>query len=303
MAKEIQKELKKQGLLKEKVAADSLFPWVRSAIVEAGIKLVEGGLDMLHEAVETKTVDEINCMRMSGAMVDTAYAALMEKMRPGLRENEVASIIQEALWKNGCENTGLPAVGPGPNTAPNHIGRSPTDRIIQAGDLIYMDIWGVTYMGYRSCYYRTFKVGTKPTAKEKELYKLTYDYLYDAVNLMKDGVEVATIAKAFPPASAWGLDDERIAVINAMGHNIGLMQYSPPFIARLYLPNYKKERPVLKEGMTIAMETWAGTPGYAGCRIESTYLITKKGWENLYCMPDEEILIPPGSLYDWSFSS
>ena len=234
----------------------------------------------------------------AGAIVDIAFAAVMEKMRAGMRENEVASIVMEAMWKNGPEGIGLPAVRSGPNTAPNHIGRSPTDRIIQPGDVVFMDLWGVAYMGYRSCYYRTFKVGTRPTEKEKDLYKKAYDYLYNAVEIFKAGVEVAEVARAFPPASAWGLNDERIAVINAMIHNIGLVQYMPPFIARLYIPYYEKEHPVLEEGMTLAAETWAGEPGVVGCRIENIYLVTKNGCENLYCMPDEEILVPPGSVYD-----
>ena len=297
VAKEIYEELKKRGLAKEKIAAESLFPWIRAPLQDLGIKPV-GALDIVFEAMRTKTQDEIACMKMSGAIVDIGFAAVMEKMRVGMRENEVASLVMEAIWKNGCEGTGLPAVRSGPNTAPNHIGRSPTDRIIQPGDLVYMDLWGVQYMGYRSCYYRTFKVGMKPTQKEKDLYKKTYDYLYNAVEVMKAGVEVAEVAKAFPPASVWGLDDERIAVINAMMHNIGLVQYMPPFIARLYIPYYEKEHPVLEEGITIAAETWAGEPSVGGCRVENIYLITKNGCENLYCMPDEEILVPPGSVYD-----
>jgi Xaa-Pro aminopeptidase len=297
VAQEIYDELKKKGLAKERIATESLFPWIRTPLQNLGLNLVDA-LDIVFETMRTKTQDEISCMRMGGAIVDIAFAAVMEKMRVGMRENEVASLVMEALWKNGCEMTGLPAIRTGPNTAPNHIGRSPTDRIIQPGDLVFMDLWGVSYMGYRTCYYRTFKVGTKPTEKEKDHYKKTYEYLYNAVEVCKAGVEIAEVAKAFPPASVWGLDDERIAVINAMGHNLGLVQYMPPFIARLYIPYFEKERPVLEEGMTLALETWAGEPGVGGCRLENVYLITKNGCENLYCMPDKEILIPPGSTYD-----
>ena len=59
----------------------------------------------------------------------------------------------------------------------------------------------------------------------------------------------------------------------------------------------------IKKGMTIAMETWAGqldtVHGWrGGCRLENIYLVTEKGSENLYSMPDDHIICPPHAMYE-----
>jgi Xaa-Pro dipeptidase len=92
-----------------------------------------------------------------------------------------------------------------------------------------------------------------------------------------------------------GYANEFLAADSAIGHNIGLVQYEPPIIARM---NSIEDPMVLEAGMTIAMETWAGEPGIGGCRLENVYLVTEKGCENLYAMPDMHIIVPPHSIYD-----
>jgi Xaa-Pro aminopeptidase len=249
----------------------------------------------MEEARRVKTTDEINCLKMAGAIVDIAWAQVIEKMRPGMRETEIGAVAMEAVWKNGIEATGLPAVRSGPNTAPNYLGRSPQDRIVQPGDLVFIDLWGVTYMGYKTCYYRTFKVGTKPSAKEKDLFKRCREFLYRGLEELKAGNTTADVARAWPTCHDLGYANEFLAADSAIGHNIGLVQYEPPIIARM---NSIEDPMVLEAGMTIAMETWAGEPGIGGCRLENVYLVTETGCENLYAMPDTHIIVPPHSIYD-----
>jgi Xaa-Pro dipeptidase len=191
------------------------------------------------------------------------------------------------------------SVRSGTETAPNYILRMPSDRIIQPGDLVYTDVAGVAYNGYRTCYYRTFKVGTKPTEQEKDWYKKCREILYDAVDVLRDGVTTADVAKKWPPYTAWDIPDEACAVGNAMGHGIGLSQYDMPFIARENSIDFPQE---IKTGMILAMETWWGQNDIVngwrgGCRIENTWAVTEKGHENLYAMPDTEILCPAHAIY------
>ena len=66
-------------------------------------------------------------------------------------------------------------------------------------------------MGYKSCYYRTFKVGTKPTAKEKDWFKRCREYLYNGVEKLKAGNTTADVAKAWPTVSVFGFENDIIA--------------------------------------------------------------------------------------------
>jgi Xaa-Pro aminopeptidase len=59
-------------------------------------------------------------------------------------------------------------VSSGPNTWPNW--RNFSDRIIQPGDIVFMDLAALTWNGYKSCYYRTYCVGKEPTKEQKDTY-------------------------------------------------------------------------------------------------------------------------------------
>jgi len=298
LASKVREDLSERKLEKEKLGVDSLGAGIRAAFEALNITVVDA-FDMMMETRSIKTEDEIYCMKMAGAIVDIAFAEMIEALRPGRRENEISAIGHAALLRNGAEAVGAVSVRSGPNTAPNYLGRMPTDRIIQPGDLVFWDIFGARYLGYHTCYYRTFKVGTKPTQQEKDWYKRTRDMLYAAVAVLKDGITTADVAAKWPEASYWGRGHEMLVSGDALGHGQGLGQYEYPVITR---DNSLRFPQPIKKNMTIAMETWFGQTdtehGWrGGCRLENIWLITEKGHENLYAMPDEEIICPPHAIY------
>lgn len=294
----IYRDLKERGIEKEKLGADFIIGPCKAALENLGVTVIDCA-DMMTEVRSAKLEDEINCMRMAGAIVDIAYGDMIEALRPGMRENEISAIGQAALWKNGVEGVGGVTVRSGPNTMPPYIGRMPTDRIIQPGDLVYTDVFGVSYMGYRTCYYRTFKVGSKPTQQEKDWFKKTRECLYNAIDEIRDGVTTADVAKKWPTASELGLNSEAVAAAYNFGHGIGLAQYEYPCISRDFSLQFPQ---VIKKGMTIAVECSVGETDPArgvrgACRLENVYAVTERGCENLYALPDDEILIPPHGMY------
>lgn len=302
IAKNIYRDLKDRGLEKEVLGADYLHPVAKQYLTDNNVEVVDGNHAIM-EARCVKTLDEVYCMKMSGALVERAYAEIIDALKPGMRENEVAAIAHKVLWESGVDGIGGVTPRSGPNTAPNYAGRMPTDRIIQPGNLMFMDIFGASYMGYRSCLYRTFKVGGKPTEQEKEWFKKCRDYLYSAVEVLKDGVTSTEVAEKFPPASVWGQDEDYMTAFgNALGHGIGLGQYEYPIISRFQSLKFPQQ---IKKGMTIAMETWDGQidteNGWrGGCRLENVYLVTENGCENLYALTDEELIIPRRCIYTLS---
>ncbi len=288
-AEEIFQDLKKKGIDREKVAYDGLHPALLAALKEKGVNLIPAPEVML-EARVIKTADEINCMKMAGYIANQGFWELYDHIRPGITECEVASHAAAAFMKMGNRFGYVVSLRSGPNTAPNWVSHSPTDRIIQPGDLIFCDMIGPLFLGYRVCYYRTFKCGLKPTDKEKDWYKRCYDWLYEAMNVVRPGVSTAEVAEKWPAADTWGYKEEYECWTNALGHGIGLTQYEPPMIGRSFWPA------TIEKGMTLAMETWYGEDGVGGCRIENVVVVNDTGCEKLYTWPDEEIIVPEHSL-------
>ena len=289
MAAEIFQDLKEKGIEKERIAYDALHPLALAALKDKGLQLTRAP-ELMMEARVIKTVDEINCMKMAGYIANQGFWEIYAHLRPGISECELGAYVAAAFMK--MQNIGFYFVSlrSGPNTAPNWLSHSPTDRIIQPGDLVFCDMIGPLFLGYRSCYYRTFKCGTKPTEKEKDWYKRCYDWLYAAINTIKPGISTSEVAEKWPPASTWGYKEEYECWSNALGHGVGLTQYEPPMIGRSFLPQ------TIEEGMTIALETWYGEEGVGGCRVENMVVVNDVGCENLYTWPDEEIVVPEHSL-------
>ena len=294
-ARDVVRDLSERHLEKEKIGVDRCAEAIRAALEAEGLHLVNVGQAFVN-ARRTKTSDEINCMKMAGAIVDRAWWEFYSMLRPGIAANEVAAKTFEALWKYGAEAVGMVSIRTGPDTAPIYLGTSPKDRIIQYGDLIYSDIYQVQYAGYNTCYYRTFKVGCQPTEKEKEWYKKTRDWLYGALSEVKPGATTADSARHFPGPkaySSWGeLTEEDIVGCN-VAHGIGLAPYEEPIVSRTASLEHPQ---VYEKGMTIAFETHFGEPFIGGCRIENVVVVTDNGYENLYAMPDDEIIVPKHSI-------
>ncbi len=287
-AKEIAQILKEQGLSKERLAYDAAVPVLFTALEAEGVKLVAAP-EVLVEARKIKTQDEIDCMRMGGAIADAGWGACFENLKPGITERELAGKMSYAVYLRQQVGHPLISLRSGPNSAPNWLSHSPQDRVIQPGDLIICDMIYCGYSGYHSCYYRTWKCGTRPTQREKDWYKQCYEWLYSAAAEIKPGKTTADAAKKFPPASTWGYDREDECWSNALGHGQGLSSHEIPAIRRSVSLQYPMP---FEKGMIICMETWMGEEGFGGCRIENVGVVTDRGWENLYSWPDEEIICP-----------
>ncbi|MFQ6112308.1 MAG: M24 family metallopeptidase, partial [Nitrospinota bacterium] len=202
-AQEIRSELKERGLDTEKLAVCDFDEKAMVALRNAGLTL-EDGWPLLLEASKCKTVDEINCLKLAASFCSTGWQKFTEVCRPGMSTAPVHRICQNAIADAGGEPAGW--MWSGSTTFERLV--TPINRIIEYGDLVYYPLCGTAYLGYTSCLYRTFKIGQKPTAKEKDWYKRVKDTLAAAAEATKIGNTTADAAKAFPPASKWGYKDE-----------------------------------------------------------------------------------------------
>lgn len=293
-AKEISQELKKKGLQTEKLGIVGFDDLAREVLKEQGLKVVDGWLALL-EASATKTVDEINCLKMTASICGAGWQRILEVLRPGVPAITVRHMAEQAQAQAGATypHCGLMS---GPWGFPRTI--TYVNRIIEHGDLVYAPMCGTAYMGYHACLYRTFIVGREPTAKEKDWYKQMKERLDTAIEATKVGASTADIAKAFPPASKWGFKDEVEILTVEVGHGIGLtclspatVHYNSPVINRQWSIKHPQ---TIEEGMVIAYESLEGEWRVGGVRMENMVVVTKDGAEIIDLFPREEILVAGG---------
>ena len=102
-----------------------------------------------------------------------------------------------------------------------------SDRIIQPGDIVYLDLMHA-YMGYQTCYYRTFVCG-KANQCQNEAYEKASKWLSDAIDAIRPGVTTAEVCQVWPEAKEFGYRDEDEAYLLQYGHGLGLGQWERPY--------------------------------------------------------------------------
>jgi Xaa-Pro dipeptidase len=285
--KAIKYEMKRSGVDGQTLGVDFIDINMIKAFQDAGIKWADGMTPMM-EARAVKNVDEQECLRIVGAIGDGAHWETMNFLKPGITENQVTAYIMEYLYNiPGMEDVEDVIVSSGPNTWPNW--RNFSDRIIQPGDIVFMDLAALTWNGYKSCYYRTYCVGKEPTQEQKDVYATALKWLYDSIDAVKVGATTKDIASHWPSAKeTWGYEEEDQAAANLWGHGLGLAQYDPPVISRIWSLDHPIE---IKEGMVFALETQHGKMHQWGVRIEEMLIVHKDRTELISHFPVEQITV------------
>ena len=284
VAEKIRSELEARGLLGEPVGVDALEPQVFFALQRAGVQVVDGQ-QLMQQARVIKTRDEITLLNMACSMVDAAYEELYRTMRAGIRENDCVALVNRALYEMGSEFVeGVNAIS-GERCSPHpHVF---TDRALRPGDPAYFDILH-SYMGYRTCYYRTFAIGSasRPLV---DAYKRCRYYLDAAIELIRPGATTAEVVEVWPKAQEFGFPDEEAAFALQFGHGVGLSIWEKPIFSRLVSLDHPEQ---IEQGMVFALETfWPASDGWSAARIEEQLVVTASGAEVITRFPAEDLLI------------
>jgi Xaa-Pro aminopeptidase len=284
VARKIRIELEERGLLNEPLGVDVVELPVLFALQAEGIKVVDGQ-QLLQQARLIKTEDEITLLATACMMVDAAYDELYRALKPGIRENECVGLVNKVLYDLGSEHVeGVNAIS-GERCSPHpHVY---TDRVLRPGDPAYFDILH-SYNGYRTCYYRTFVVGSA-SQSQVDAYKRCRDILDMAISAIKPGVTTADVVKLWPKAEEFGFPNEEAAFALQYGHGVGLSIWEKPIFSRLVSLEHPE---VIKEGMVFALETfWPASDGWSAARIEEQLIVTKDGCEVITRFPAEKLLV------------
>jgi len=284
VAKKIKLELEKRRLQNEPVGVDVIEMPVLFALQAEGIKVVDGQ-QLMHEVRKIKTKDEITLLNTACMMVDSAYDELYRFMKPGVRENECVGVVSKVLYDLGSEHVeGVNAIS-GERCSPHpHVY---TDRVLRPGDPAFFDILH-SYNGYRTCYYRTFAVGSASAAMV-DAYKRCRDYMDAAISIVKPGITTADVVKLWPKAAEFGFANEEAAFALQYGHGVGLSIWEKPIFSRLVSLDHPE---IIEEGMVFALETyWPASDGWSAARLEEEVVVTKDGCEVITRFPSEKLLV------------
>jgi Xaa-Pro aminopeptidase len=290
VAKKIRRELEERDLLGEPVGVDALEPPVLFALQAEGIDVVDGQ-QLLQDARVIKTQDEVTLLNTASMMVDAAYEELYREMRPGMRENECVGLVNKVLYDMGSEFVeGVNAIS-GERCNPHpHVY---TDRSLRPGDPAYFDILH-SFMGYRTCYYRTFAVGSASRSLV-DAYKRCRYYLDAAIALIRPGATTAEVVQVWPRADEFGFADEEAAFALQFGHGVGLAIWEKPIFSRLVSLDHPEE---IREGMVFALETfWPASDGWSAARIEEELVVTADGCEVITRFPAEDLVVAGRPYY------
>ena len=290
VAAKIKRELEKFGVANEPLGVDVLELPILFALQKEGISVVDGQQVFL-EARRVKTPDEITLLTTAASMVDAAYENLYEFLKPGVKENEAVGLVAKTLYDLGSEYVeGVNAIS-GERCSPHpHVF---SDRLIRPGDPAFFDILH-SFNGYRTCYYRTFAVGSASPA-QVDAYKRAREYMDLAIALVKPGATTADICAVWPAAEEFGFPDEEAAFALQYGHGVGLSIWEKPIFSRLV----SFENPeTLVEGMVFALETyWPSADGIGAARIEEEVVVTATGCEVITKFPAETLMVAGGQRY------
>jgi Xaa-Pro aminopeptidase len=290
VAARVLEELRLRGLEREPVAVDIAEIPVHQALLGAGLTIVDGQQFFL-ETRRVKTADEIALLTHACGLADVAYEELYKVLRPGIRENETVGLVSKILYDNGSEWVeGINAIsGERCNPHPHLY----SDRMMRPGDPAFFDIVH-SYMGYRTCYYRTFAVGSASPAMN-DAYKRAREIMDVSLAAVKPGATTADIVSLWPRAQEFGFADEEAAFALQYGHGVGLSVWEKPIFSRFTSLDNPE---VLQEGMVFALETyWPASDGWSAARIEEELVVTADGCEVITRFPAEELLVAGQRYY------
>ncbi len=225
-----------------------------------------------------KSAAEVAALRQAGAAIDRVHAQVPGWLRAGQTERAVGALIAEAILAEGHASVDFVIVASGPNAASPH--HEVSDRVLERGDVVVVDIGGTMPSGYCSDSTRTYAIGAPP-----EEFSAYYSVLLDAQEAacaaVRPGVSAESVdAAAREPIAKAGYGE---AFFHRTGHGIGLEVHEDPYIVA-------GNREPLEPGMAFSVEPGI-YPGPHGARIEDIVVCTDGGFERLNNTPRELFVV------------
>ena len=216
-----------------------------------------------------KTLAEIAALEQAGAAIDTVHANMAHWLRAGRREREVGADVAAAILAAGHQTVEFVIVAAGPNSASPHA--EVTDRVIQPGEPVVVDIGGRMPSGYNSDCTRTYLIG-EPSEDFARLYDVLESAQQVQCAMIRPGVlpeDIDAAGRAIITEAGFGPQ-----FMHRTGHGIGLETHEAPYIVRGC-------RTPLAAGATFSIEPGIYRPHVGGARIEDIVVCETGGARRL----------------------
>ncbi|MBS2961995.1 aminopeptidase P family protein [Actinocrinis puniceicyclus] len=227
-----------------------------------------------------KNAAEAQALRRAGAAIDEVHSRMGEFLRVGRTERQVGRDIADAIIAAGHARVDFVIVASGPNGASPH--HEVSDRVIEAGDPVVVDIGGTTRDGYCSDSTRVYALG-EPHTDFRAMYEVLLRAQRAQVEAVRPGItaeQLDAVGRDLIAAAGYG---DRF--VHRTGHGIGMETHEEPYIVA------GSARP-LEPGMAFSVEPGIYLPGRFGARIEDIVLCTENGGERLN-LTDRELAVLP----------
>lgn len=233
---------------------------------------------VLARAFIRKDDEELAELRRASAAIDEVHRQVPNLLRAGVTENDVAKELERLILEEH-EVVDFIIVGSGPHGADPHHDHS--DRVIESGDVVVVDIGGTLASGYHSDCTRTYVVG-EPTDEQQKIYDVLQRAQEAGLEFAKPGVtagEVDKVVRDIIEEAGYGE-----YFIHRTGHGIGLSCHEEPFIIA-------GNDFVIEEGMAFSIEPGIYIPGQWGARIEDIVIVASEKVDPINTTPHELVRV------------
>lgn len=241
-----------------------------------GIELIP-----LHQEVEkirwVKDQKEIEALKTAAEITDKAFDYILDKIKPGIKEVEIALELEYFMRKNGAQKLAFDIIAASGFRAALPHGTA-SNKQIASGEFVVLD-FGAVYDGYHADMTRTVVIG-QPDEQHQQIYDLVLRAQKKAIDLIRPGVKCSTIdlaARDLISVEGYGANFG-----HSLGHSVGLEIHESPSFS-------PKDDTVLEPGMVLTVEPGVYLNGWGGVRIEDLVVVTSGGCEILSKSPKELI--------------
>lgn len=232
-----------------------------------------------NKARQIKTPNELALLRSLSKLTDKALGDALRSAKVGMSEMELAGTLLTSLFGGGGESYKLMIIASGERSQFPNVG--PTDRKLQKGDIIRMEIFGQK-SGYLTGVCRTAVVGDA-TAEQYKIWSNLIECKYLVMDLIKPGASCPEIYRKFlQKFSELGFEP-----ISFVAHGIGLHLHEEPYMGR-----YGNE--IVEAGMVGAFEPLVYIPGRFGMQNKDMFCVSENGCELLSDVTPTDTLLRVG---------
>ena len=268
-----------------KVGIERINAGAAVALAAEGFEIVDAQ-QPVELARAIKSAEEMKCVNASLRATEIGVARLREAIRPGLTENELWSVLHQAVIAQGGDYVETRLLNSGARTNPWF--QETGAKVIGDNELIALDTDVVGCHGYYSDFSRTFHAGPgKPSATQRELYKVAHEQVHHNMGIIRPGMTFRDYAEA-----AWDIPEKYHAHRYYLSaHGCGMTGEYPYLYHRADFPDAGYDG-VIEPGMTLCVESFIGEEGRGeGVKLEQQVLVTETGTELLSRFPFEEGLL------------